>query len=105
MTVDPRGEKAARAVALRGAAVGLLLAAALLGPALASGGVPARGDLPDFFWPMKAYTADPLGEPRDSPWNPLSGGGEPWLAQLQSGALYPGDLLFLLGWRQGPCSE
>jgi hypothetical protein len=101
MTVDPRGEKAARAVALRGAAVGLLLAAALLGPALASGGVPARGDLPDFFWPMKAYTAERWASHEIPLWNPLSGGGEPWLAQLQSGALYPGDLPFLLGWREG----
>ncbi len=101
MTVDPREEKAARAVALRGAAVGLLLAAALLGPALVSGGVPARGDLPDFFWPMKAYTAERWANHEIPLWNPLSGGGEPWLAQLQSGALYPGDLPFLLGWREG----
>lgn len=101
MTVDPRGEKAARSVALRGAAVGLLLAGALLGPALATGGVPARGDLPDFFWPMKAYTAERWANHEIPLWNPLSGGGEPWLAQLQSGALYPGDLPFLLGWREG----
>ncbi len=101
MTVDPRGEKAARAVALRGAAVGLFLAAALLCPALASGGVPARGDLPDFFWPMKAYTAERWANHEIPLWNPLSGGGEPWLAQLQSGALYPGDLPFLLGWKEG----
>ncbi|MBK6405200.1 MAG: hypothetical protein IPF66_09260 [Holophagales bacterium] len=101
MTVDPRGEKAARSVALRGAAVGLLLAGALLGPALANGGVPARGDLPDFFWPMKAYTAERWANHEIPLWNPLSGAGEPWLAQLQSGALYPGDLPFLLGWREG----
>ncbi len=101
MAVDPQGEKAARSVALRGAAVGLFLAAALLGPALASGGVPARGDLPDFFWPMKAYTAERWANHEVPLWNPLSGGGEPWLAQLQTGAVYPGDLPFLLGWRKG----
>ena len=101
MTVDPREGRASRSVALRGAAVGLLLAAALLGPALATGGVPARGDLPDFFWPMKAYTAERWAGHEIPLWNPLSGGGEPWLAQLQSGALYPGDLPFLFGWRKG----
>lgn len=101
MTVDPSGEKSARAVALRGAAVGFLLAAALLAPALATGGIPARGDLPDFFWPMKAYTAERWSAHEIPLWNALSGGGEPWLAQLQSGALYPGDLPFLLGWQRG----
>lgn len=101
MSVDLRGDRAARGTALRGAAVGLLLAAALLAPALVSGGVPARGDLADFFWPMKAYTAERWAEGAVPLWNPLSGGGEPWLAQLQSGALYPGDLPFLLGWKEG----
>jgi hypothetical protein len=101
MSVDLGGDRAARGTALRGAAVGLLLAAALLAPALLSGGVPARGDLADFFWPMKAYTAERWAEGAIPLWNPLSGGGEPWLAQLQSGALYPGDLPFLLGWREG----
>jgi hypothetical protein len=101
MSIDLGGDRAARGTALRGAAVGLLLAAALLAPALVSGGVPARGDLADFFWPMKAYTAERWAEGAVPLWNPLSGGGEPWLAQLQSGALYPGDLPFLLGWREG----
>ncbi len=101
MTGDTGGEAAARGVAVLGAAVGLLLAAALLGPALVAGGVPARGDLPDFFWPMKAYTAERWSAREIPLWNPLSGGGEPWLAQLQSGALYPGDLPFLLGWKRG----
>ena len=73
MTVDARGDKAARGTALRGAGVGLLLAAALLGPALLTGGVPARGDLPDFFWPMKAYTAERWAAGAVPLWNPLSG--------------------------------
>ena len=50
---------------------------------------------------MKAYTAERWAGREIPLWNPLSGGGEPWLAQLQSGALYPGDLPFLLGWREG----
>jgi hypothetical protein len=101
MIGDTGGEGTARGVAVLGAAVGLLLAAALLGPALVAGSVPARGDLPDFFWPMKAYTAERWAALEIPVWNPLSAGGEPWLAQLQSGALYPGDLPFLLGWRRG----
>jgi len=81
--------------------MGLAFAAVFLAPSVLSGGVPARGDLADFFWPMKAYTAFrwASGVPL---WNPLSGCGEPWLAQLQTGALYPGDLPFLLPGTFGP---
>jgi hypothetical protein len=87
--------------ALLGGALGIAFAAVFLAPSVFSGGVPARGDLADFFWPMKAYTAArwPTGIPL---WNPLSGCGEPWLAQLQSGALNPGDLPFLLPGIGGP---
>ncbi len=56
----------------------------------------ARGDLADFFWPMKCYTASRWLEGGLPLWNPLSGGGEPWLAQLQTGVLYLLDLPFLL---------
>jgi hypothetical protein len=50
---------------------------------------------------MKAYTASRWvsGMPL---WNPLSGCGEPWLAQLQSGVFYPGDLPFFLPGAWGP---
>jgi len=87
--------------ALIGGALGLAFAAVFLAPSVLSGGVPARGDLADFFWPMKAYTAArwASGMPL---WNPLSGCGEPWLAQLQTGVLYPGDLPFLLPGIWGP---
>lgn len=88
--------------ALLGGALGLALAAALLGPGGASGLVPARGDLADFFWPMKAYTASRWSTGSLPLWNPLSGCGEPWLAQLQTGVLYPGDLPFLLHGAAGP---
>ena len=101
MSRRPDEETSARRVALGGAAIGLALAAALLLPALLAGEAPARGDLADFFWPMKAYTAERWAAGGVPLWNPLSGCGEPWLAQLQSGALYPGDLPFLLGWREG----
>ncbi len=87
--------------ALLGGALGLAFASLLLVPCALSGGVPARGDLADFFWPMKAYTAArwASGVPL---WNPLSGCGEPWLAQLQTGVFYPGDLPFLLPGAWGP---
>lgn len=101
MAFDPTADRAARGNALRGAAVGLALAAALLLPAALTGRMPARGDLPDFFWPMKAYTAERWAAGSVPLWNPLSGAGEPWLAQLQSGAIYPGDLPFLLGEEKG----
>ncbi len=83
------------------ALLGLLLAAAALLPCL-GGGVPGRGDLADFFWPMKTYTASCWKAGRIPLWNPLSGCGEPWLAQLQSGAVNPADLPFLLPWPWGP---
>jgi hypothetical protein len=101
MAFEPSGDRSGRGSAAGGAAIGLLLASAFLGPAFLSGRVPARGDLPDFFWPMKAYTAARWVTDGPPLWNPLSGGGEPWLAQLQSGVFYPGDLPFLLGWREG----
>lgn len=102
MSTRPDEESSARRAALAGAAAGLALAGALLLPALLAGSAPARGDLADFFWPMKAYTAERwLAEGRPPLWNSLSACGEPWLAQLQSGALYPGDLPFLIGWREG----
>ncbi|HSB62661.1 MAG TPA: YfhO family protein [Thermoanaerobaculia bacterium] len=87
--------------ALLGGALGLAFASFLLVSCVLSGGVPARGDLADFFWPVKAYTAMrwPTGVPL---WNPLSGCGEPWLAQLQTGVFYPGDLPFFLPGIWGP---
>ena len=97
-----RPEAEARRTALLGGGLGLLLALALLAPCLTGSRVPARGDLAPFFWPMKAYTAARWSSGEIPLWNPLSGCGEPWLAQLQTGALYPGDLPFLLPWPFGP---
>ena len=72
MSTRPDEESSARRAALGGAAAGLALAAALLLPAFLSGGVPARGDLADFFWPMKAYTAERWASGGIPLWNPLS---------------------------------
>lgn len=97
------GEAEARRTAVLGGLAGVVLSAALLWPCLVSSRVPGRGDLPDFFWPMKSYTASRWRETGRPPlWNPLSGCGEPWLAQLQSGVLYPGDAPFFLPWPRGP---
>ena len=96
-----RGRGTTGRTALLGGALGLAFAAYLLAPCGLSGAAPALGDLADFFWPMKAYTAArwPSGVPL---WNPLSGCGEPWLAQLQTGVFYPGDLPFFLPGAFGP---
>ncbi len=96
-----RGRGTTGRTALLGGALGLAFAAYLLAPSALSGVAPALGDLADFFWPMKGYTAArwPSGVPL---WNPLSGCGEPWLAQLQTGVFYPGDLPFFLPGAIGP---
>jgi hypothetical protein len=85
-----------------GVAAGLALAAALLWRCVLSRSVPARLDLADFFWPLKSYTAARWAAGGVPLWNPLSGCGEPWLAQLQTGVFYPGDVPFLLRWPYGP---
>src|SRR6266508_1489450 len=89
-------------VPLRTRMTGLLAAAAIapalfwLGPALAVRLVPSFRDQGDFFYPLKLYTIDRLRRGEIPLWNPLSGAGEPWLANLQSGVFYPPSVLFLL---------
>lgn len=86
----------------RRAASGLLGVAALLPPALwlvpplLRREAPSFRDQADFFFPLKLYTADRLLRGELPLWNPLSGSGEPWLANLQAGVFYPPSLLFLL---------
>ena len=78
-------------------AVAALLPAVLwLTPALTSRLAPSFRDQGDFFYPLKLYTADRLRSGEIPLWNPLSGTGEPWLANGQSGVFYPPSLLFLL---------
>jgi hypothetical protein len=67
-----------------------------LAPAVFERRAPAFRDQGDFFYPLKLYTADRLRAGEVPLWNPLSGAGEPWLANAQSGAFYPPTLLFLL---------
>ncbi len=78
------------------AALALVPALVWLAPALLGRQAPVFRDQGDFFYPLKLYTADRLLA-RDIPlWNPLSGAGEPWLANAQSGVFYPPTMLFLL---------
>ncbi len=65
-------------------------------PALVSRRAPSFRDQGDFFYPLKLYTADRLRAGEIPLWNPLSGTGEPWLANGQSGVFYPPTALFLL---------
>jgi hypothetical protein len=65
-------------------------------PALWRGQAPSFRDQADFFFPLKLYTADRLRSGALPLWNPLSGAGEPWLANAQSGVFYPPTLLFLI---------
>jgi hypothetical protein len=79
------------------AAVGAVLPALFwLLPALLGHRAPSFRDQGDFFYPLKLYTAARLRAGDVPLWNPLSGAGEPWLANGQSGPFYPPTLLFLL---------
>jgi hypothetical protein len=74
----------------------LLVPILWLSPALLTHGAPSFRDQGDFFYPLKLYTAGRLAAGQVPLWNPLSGAGEPWLANAQSGVFYPPTLLFLL---------
>ncbi len=78
------------------AAAAVLPALFWLVPALTRREAPTLRDQGDFFFPLKLYTADRLRAGEIPLWNPLSGAGEPWLANGQAGVFYPPTLLFLL---------
>ncbi len=78
------------------AAAALLPALLWLSPALFQRRAPSFRDQGDFFYPLKLHTADRLAAGEIPLWNPLSGLGEPWLANGQSGVFYPPTWLFLL---------
>jgi len=78
------------------AAAALLPPVVWLLPALLHRLAPTLRDQGDFFYPLKLYTADRLRAGGIPLWNPLSGTGEPWLANGQSGVFYPPTLLFAL---------
>ena len=74
--------------------------AALPGAALAlaalAGFAPAHRDLPDYFVPLRARTALVVAGERGPFWDPNVGCGEPYLANPQTGVLYPPAWLAVL---------
>ncbi|MBI2887610.1 MAG: YfhO family protein [Chloroflexi bacterium] len=75
-----------------------LLAGAVLlfHPALAfAGGVLTDYDLFTYFYPNWHYRAEVIQQGRLPLWNPYIFAGVPFLANLQTGVLYPPNLLFL----------
>jgi hypothetical protein len=61
--------------------------------------IPA-GDFTEQYYPLRAYAASELTAGRLPLWNPSPFGGQPALADIQSGALYPPQIgqAFLLNW-------
>ena len=61
--------------------------------------IPA-GDFTGQYYPLRAYAARELAAGRLPLWNPSPYGGQPALADIQSGALYPPQIVeaLLLGW-------
>jgi len=73
-------------------AVALLLvvvAAAPFAGLLSRGEVPVFRDHESYFLPLRWHTAEALGSGELPLWNPWNGGGEPWLANPQTGVFYP----------------
>ena len=103
-----RPSRGAKATVKSGVQLGRRLASAIsaaaafvpavywLWPGVTRGLAPTFRDQGDFFYPMKLYTAARLRAGELPLWNPLSGTGEPWLANGQSGVFYPPTLFFLL---------
>src|SRR5262245_26087457 len=58
--------------------------------------IPTYRDLLFFTWPLKHFLHDRLLRGEFPLWNPLLLMGAPYLANLQSGALYPPSVLLLL---------
>jgi hypothetical protein len=58
------------------------------------------GDFTEQYFPLRAYTAREWVNGRVPLWNPALFGGQPALADIQSGALYPPHVLqaLVLGW-------
>jgi len=50
----------------------------------------------DFFQPLRFFTSEELRAGRLPLWNPYNASGEPWMANPQTGVLYPPAWLFLV---------
>jgi hypothetical protein len=60
----------------------------------------ATGDFTEQYYPLRSYAAAEMVAGRLPLWNPAVYGGQPALADIQSGALYPPQILeaFVLNW-------
>ncbi len=60
----------------------------------------AHGDFTEQYFPLRAFTAQQWVQGHIPLWNPYLYGGQPALADIQSGALYPPHVIeaLLLGW-------
>jgi len=60
----------------------------------------AAGDFTEQYFPLRAFTAQEWVDGRIPLWNPYLYGGQPALADIQSGALYPPHIIeaLILGW-------
>ena len=60
----------------------------------------AAGDFTEQYFPLRAFAAQEWVSGRIPLWNPYLHGGQPALADIQSGALYPPHVLesLILGW-------
>jgi hypothetical protein len=81
-------------VAVLVAGAGVVWTARVSNPA--GGFVAGVGDLFGYFLPAYTYQAARLAAGELPFWNPYQGGGVPFLAMLQPGALYPARLLLLM---------
>lgn len=63
---------------------------------LARGEVPTFRDHESYFLPLRWHTAETVRGGDLPLWNPWNGGGEPWLANPQTGVFYPPAWLFAL---------
>lgn len=72
----------------------------LLTPNLADRMAIAAGDFTEQYFPLRAFAAQSWVRGQIPLWNPYLFGGQPALADIQSGALYPPHILqsLLLGW-------
>jgi hypothetical protein len=74
----------------------LLAAAAPFAGILVRGEVPTFRDHESYFLPLRWHTAETIRGGDLPLWNPWNGGGEPWLANPQTGVFYPPAWLIAL---------
>ncbi len=73
-----------------------VMVAVLFGPLLATGRVPLLADLLHLFYPGYVFFRESLRDGVLPLWNPYTGCGEPFLADIERGVFYPPNLIYLL---------